>query len=129
MDPYIQYSQTTGSITYYKGDEIIPLGKGWAGNGLGKNNSNMQAVRSVGPLPQGWYSIGEPHTHPTVGPFAMRLTPEKDTEMFGRDGFLIHGPSMNAAKYGEESRGCIVAMRPVREKIHSLVVHRLEVVK
>lgn len=126
---FVTFSQQTGRIAYVDGDLSFVIGFGWAGNGQGKNNHAMQAVRSVGPLPCGWYSIGDPQDHPTVGPFSLRLTPDSGNEMFGRDGFLIHGASKDPAHYGQESKGCIVASRAVRVKIHELGIKRLLVTK
>ena len=125
---HLTYSQSTGEITATSDQGETRLGRGWAGNGRGKNNPKMENVKGVGPLPRGWYSIGEPFKHPTTGPFSMRLTPDPETDMHGRDGFLIHGPAMDANKLGNESHGCIVAARNVREKIHALGITRLQVV-
>ena len=127
-DRFIIYSQSKGTIEYHDSDQAFLIGKGWAGHGAGKNNPELQTVKETGPLPRGWYKIGQPQSHPTVGPFALRLTPDEGNEMFGRDGFLIHGASLNPLKRGEESKGCIVAMRSTREKIHDLGVTRLWVV-
>lgn len=128
--PHIKYVQSTGDMVYYGGPDSLPitLGVGWSGNGEGKNNPTMQAVRCVGPIPVGMWSIGEPFTHPKVGPFAMRLLPLDGTETRGRDGFLIHGPSKNQEHRGQESEGCIILTRDVRERIHSLAPEVLEVV-
>jgi len=126
---YISYSQTTGEIAYHSKDRDFVIGIGWAGNGDGKNRPEYQSAKSTGPLPRGWYHIGAPENHPTVGPFALRLTPYPENEMFGRDGFLIHGAAKDPQKYGQESRGCIVAPRVVRTKIHDLAVTELEVTR
>ena len=126
-DRFISYSQTSGELAFHDGANEFIIGVGWAGHGIGKNNPEYQGVKETGPLPRGWYRIGQPQLHPTVGPFALRLTPLGDTEMFGRDGFLIHGAS--SKNYGQESKGCIVAARSLREQIHELGVQRLQVVK
>ena len=45
----LQYSQSTGALT----DAVKGVvAQGWAGNGEGKNNPEMQEVHSVGPLPE-----------------------------------------------------------------------------
>jgi RHS repeat-associated protein len=57
---YWQYSQSTGQLTYVD-DQTgahTPIGSGYAGNGPGLNNPNMQNVPDIGPLPQGTYTIG-----------------------------------------------------------------------
>lgn len=120
MTPYISFSQTTGQYSFHGEGQDFVIGNGWAGRGAGKNNHEMQAVRETGPLPCGWYSIGAPENHPTVGPYALRLTPLPETQMFGRDGFLVHGAAKDPQKYGQESKGCPILARVGREKIVSL---------
>jgi hypothetical protein len=126
---HLRYEQTTGKI-WVVGDHGTEelLGIGWAGNGAGKNNHGMQDKRGVGPLPVGWYSIGEPETAST-GPYSLRLEPDSSNVMFGRDSFLIHGPAVDKTKFGQESRGCIIAVRPIRVTIHERGLKRLEVVE
>ena len=127
-DRFITYSQSSGEIHYHDVERDFIAGNGWAGHGEGKNNPAMERVKSVGPLPKGWYRIGPPENHPVVGPFALRLTPIFGTEMFGRDGFLIHGAAKDMDHYGQESKGCIVAARVCRERINALGVRRLQVI-
>jgi hypothetical protein len=122
MTDYLTYSQSTGEI---KTDEGISLGIGWAGRGEGKNNPSWQHIVRTGPLPQGWYTIGTPEDHPRLGKFVMRLTPDFDNEMFGRNDFWIHGASTKPRHYGQESMGCIIQFRPSRVKIHESGVTRL----
>lgn len=129
MDDFIRFSQSTGSYTHVLMGAETYLGTGWAGNGDGKNNPAMQHARNTGPLPVGWYRICSPENHPTVGPYALRLVPNGDNKMFGRDGFLIHGPAVDPAKRGHESRGCPIAQRATREAIHALGCEWLEVVQ
>ncbi len=127
-DLYITFNQSTGQIDFHDTDQDFVLGIGRAWNGLGKNNPSMQSVRGVGPLPCGWYTIREPFNHPTCGPFVPRLTPDPGTEMFGWDGFLIHGAALDPAKQGQESKGCIVAARVIRKRIHTLGARRLRLI-
>lgn len=54
-----------------------------------------------GPIPPGKYAIGIPAMHPTLK-LSARLTPTGGQPLFGRDGFLIHGPGPHG------SDGCIV---------------------
>lgn len=110
------YAQSSGNWF----EDGLLIGSGYAGGNLGKqpqgrNNPLMQAVHSVGPIPQGVYDIeGPPFTHPTAGPFCMRLIPRAQTNTFGRSGFMVHG---DTAIPGNASEGCIVLPRAVREKI------------
>ena len=55
-------------------------------------------------------AVAGPH-----GPFVLRLTPAPTNEMFGRDGFLIHGDSIEHP--GSASHGCIILPRAIREAI------------
>jgi hypothetical protein len=127
---FIQYSQSAGTYDLIaEGVPPLRIGVGWAGCGKGKNNPAMQATPSVGPLPRGRYSIGAPFTHPHVGPYAMRLTPLPGTEMFGRDGFLIHGPSICAANRGQESHGCCILEHDKRVALWNTGARILEVIK
>lgn len=100
------------------------LGSGYAGGNLGKNpqgknNPLMQAIHSVGPIPQGRYLIqGPPFVHPSAGPFCLRLLPCAGTDTFGRSGFMVHG---DTPPPGNASEGCIVLPRPVREALWARV--------
>ena len=105
------YSQSSGQITW--DDEAI--GIGYSGHGVGKNNPMMQAIKDVGPIPQGTYSIGEPFDTESHGPFVLRLSPTGATNTFGRSGFLIHGDSVCTP--GLASEGCIILSRVAREHI------------
>ena len=121
----ITFHQSTGVID----KDGVVIGKGWAGNHAGKNNPDMQSVKGIGPLPVGLYTIGLPADHPeSVGRFAMALVPDSANIMFGRSGFYIHGSDQDPHKFGQESDGCIVAMRPIRGTINSDTDRRLRVV-
>jgi len=80
---------------------------GYSGFEQGKNNPQMQNVRDVGPLPCGVWQIGElvPYGH-QLGPNVLPLSPQPGTDTFGRDGFFIHGDSIEHP--GDGSHGCIV---------------------
>lgn len=129
------FKQSTGELTVDNG----LIGNGWAGNDYnpefnpgrihGKNNPLMQRVHNIGPLPQGFYTLGpwEDH-HEGLGPLVAPLVPDGDTEMYGRNGFYCHGPSFDVAKQGNESRGCVVTWHNVRQHIKDLGVTRLQVI-
>ena len=106
------YESSTGKI--FPEGSILQAGIGWAGQGPGKNNPDMQNVEDIGPLPVGRYKIGAPYHHPKLGPVTMDLTPDPANEMFGRSAFRIHG-------FGEDvehaSEGCIIQVKPVRDRI------------
>jgi len=117
------YKQATGQL--FHNDKLI--GIGYSGSPAGKNNPAMQNVRAVGPIPQGWYTIGPAYTEPYEhkAPPVMHLIPDAANEMFGRDGFLIHGDSVAAP--GTASEGCIIMARPIRELVSSSSDRRLQV--
>ena len=109
----ITYQQSSGLVY----QDATPIAQGWAGRGEGKNNPDMQSVRQTGPLPQGIYHIDPWETHHAhLGPMVAHLSPDPGNEMFGRNGFYIHGPS-TGSNYGEESMGCIVVPHEQREMI------------
>jgi RHS repeat-associated protein len=110
-----EYNQTTGQLTHIDDQtgERTEAGTGFAGQGEGRNNPDMQGVSNTGPIPQGEYTIGTQQTNTTgTGTrlaASMRLTPDATNDMQGRAGFLIHG--------GTVSHGCVVTDRTVRDQI------------
>ena len=118
------FSQSNGSVTL--DDAQIALG--WAGNHDGKNNPEMQDAHGVGPLPRGFYTLdGWEEQHPHLGRMVCHLTPDPDNEMFGRDGFYIHGASSDPERHGQESMGCIVLEHVDREIVKNSGETRLQV--
>jgi hypothetical protein len=111
-----QYQQSTGILTR---DEQ-QLAEGYSGNHVGLNNPQMQESRSVGPIPQGNYTILPPHADEKVGPVAMTLVPDPLNLMFGRADFLIHGD--NAAMDHTASEGCIIMPHAVRVAVGQAVL-------
>ena len=87
----------------------------------------MEAAADIGPIPQGdWTIVGPPFNTPEHGPFVLKLEPSATTNTFGRNGFLIHGDSIQAP--GTSSRGSLVFPRSVREEIWSSGNRKLHVV-
>lgn len=101
------------------------LGTGYAGTGAGRNNPDRDHVKNEGPLPRGWYTIGEPRDTPAHGPFVMRLIPDAANEMHGRAGFLCHGDNPQH----DASLGCIVLARTLREALWKSGTRRLQVIR
>jgi len=116
------YNQASGVLSH--DGEVIATG--YSGHGLGENNPSLQDEPMVGPIPQGRYQIGPSFDSETHGPMVMRLTPEPDTNTFGRGGFLIHGDSI--LKPGSASLGCVIMPRLVRVEISASDDKVLEVV-
>lgn len=128
---HLCYFQNQGVLSFVpdSGEPRVLTSQAWAGRGPGKNYHEAQDQPGVGPLPCGWYTLGDPiPQHPRVGHYAIPLIPDAGNEMFGRSGFFIHGASMNPAKAGQESHGCIIASFPVRQEAQRLS-RRLMVVR
>lgn len=114
MDPVLFYHQASGLLQTPQG-QFVALG--WAGNHAGKNNPSMESVHDIGPLPRGLYRVGPwEDQHPGLGPLVAHLE-QVQGDSFGRSGFYFHGPSMDPAHMGQESKGCIVVQHASREKV------------
>jgi len=122
------FEQSTGRMTRPTHDL---LAKGYAGgncgnNPEGKNNPSMQDCKEIGPLPVGFYMLGQLiERHPRLGPFVIVLIPDVDNEMFGRGDFRIHGDTTPA---GNASEGCIILPRWARLEMAHSDDRRLQVV-
>jgi hypothetical protein len=100
--------------------------RGYSGAGRGRNNPAMQAAVGVGPIPQGRWTIAGRRHSANTGPCTLVLTPEPETETFGRSEFRIHGD--NIARPGTASHGCIILPRAVRDAIWASGDRALEVI-
>lgn len=105
---------STGELFLSSSPSTVATGL-YSGKGEGKNNPDLESVHNVGPIPEGWYTIGTPFSSSTHGPFCLPLIPDVTNEMYGRTGFLCHGDSREHP--GEASEGCIIAPREIRETI------------
>ena len=118
------YQQSTGTLTAPDGST---LGAGYSGHGSGLNSPTAQTQADIGPIPQGWWTIGAFFDDPgDKGPIVAHLTPDAGTDTFGRSGFMIHGD--NAAANHSASEGCIILARPLREAIRDSGDARLTVI-
>jgi len=118
----MKYYQATGLLTTELGSKIAI---GYAGRDKGKNNTAMENVSNVGPLPKGKYTIGKPYDSENTGKFTLPLIPFPENKMYGRLGFAIHGDSISAP--GTASRGCIIMPRKAREEVNNCTDKILEV--
>ena len=116
------YDQLSGAL----GKDGQRVATGYSGFGEGKNNPDLENIHDVGPIPKGVYGIGPPQDTPTHGPHVLALTPEPGTNTFGRDGFLIHGDSVQNP--GTASHGCIILPRTARDQIAASGDHQIQVV-
>lgn len=107
------YKQSTGQL-FNKDNALI--GTGYAGSGKGKNNPALQEVENVGPLPRGLYTMKPPVNTVSHGPYAIRLEPHPENQMFGRDGFLCHGERIGQPP-GNASLGCMIQNILVRKRM------------
>lgn len=122
------YEQCSGKLFDGSGEFI---GVGYAGGNCGKNpegvnNPAMQEMRSVGPLPQGLYSLGAVVEGSHLGVFAIPLMPDPANEMFGRSAFYCHGDN----KLGNQSasEGCIIMPPSIRRMIYAGIDSKIRVV-
>ncbi len=109
------YVQSTGML--YRPDGSF-CAQGYSGHADGRNNPAMQNVSNVGPLPVGFYRLGEVSTE--KGPLTIRLNPDRLNEMHGRSGFLVHGNNV----IDDASHGCIIMPNHARQELsHGGVIH------
>jgi len=117
------YSQSTGQLRH----NGVLVSTGYSGAGIsaatGRNNPSMQGVASVGPIPQGLYTIGPLHNSPNTGPNVMNLTPNGHNAQ-GRTDFQIHGNNAT----NNASHGCVVMPPAARQQVSSSLDHQLNVV-
>ncbi len=96
------------------------ISKGYAGKGRGKNNPALQAVKGIGPIPQGIWKMVGVRDSPNTGRFTISLVAQDGNQddihqPTGRSAFRVHGDSIKNP--GTASRGCIVLPRGIREKM------------
>lgn len=94
----------------------VYVGQGYSGHGWGLNNPKAEAIRRIGPLPAGRYTIGPWQDHPHLGKLVAPLTPDLANQMFGRSDFWLHGdnPLMNHTA----SDGCVILSHDLRQTVH-----------
>src|SRR5687767_7547919 len=112
-----RYRQKHGALSRVDrdGTEVV-VGHGYSGRNEGLNNPDMQDVPNVGPIPRGRWTIGAPYDSERIGPFALPLLPDPDTETFGRSAFRIHG-DRRLGPPKSASHGCVILSRDLRELI------------
>lgn len=121
---HIEFTISSGQLVSF--DRLATrsvLGNGYSGTGTYRNRPEYTFLHDRGPIPAGWYTIGAAVDRPeSVGAFALPLTPEPGTEMFGRSDFYCHGDN----SVHDASHGCIVASQLIRQIVATY--HRLQVV-
>jgi hypothetical protein len=119
------YEQDSGDL--FLNGKFIATGYSGAGKrrSQGRNNSDLQHVRGIGPCPRGVWDIKGPRDSKNVGPIAFDLAPRPGTDTLGRSALMIHGDNKNS----DASRGCIIFGRPIRQMIARSKDRTLHVVR
>ena len=95
----------------------------------GFNNYLMQHVHDVGPLPLGFWTIsGPPFNDAEHGDYILRLDPDRNTDVFGRSGFLWHGKPLPPRDIRTGSKGCLCSAYQTRMRVYQSGDTRLLVV-
>lgn len=102
------YRQSDGELLH--DDDFV--GTGYSGAAEGRNNSILEAVEGVGPIPRGLYRIATARFSEHLGPIVMNLDPVGHTAL-GRTAFRIHGDN----KTHTASHGCIILGPAIRRLI------------
>ncbi|MCD4652327.1 DUF2778 domain-containing protein [bacterium] len=113
-----EYAQNTGVLTHINDETGArqEVATGYSGHGEGLNNSDMEDVRDVGPIPRGSYTIGAARNDlGGLGPTVMNLDANEGTDTHGRDLFRVHGDNGNNDQSASE--GCIVLGPAARQEI------------
>ena len=117
-----QYNQQTGQ---FFDDGGVILWNGYSGHGIGRNNPAQERTPNIGPIPKGIYYIDKAFDQiPGKGPCIMHLWPIRNTNVFNRSGFMIHGNNAN----NDASEGCIILGPDTRYQIDAGKDKLLEVV-
>ena len=109
------YESSTGKTYDGEGRYLFTA---YSGHGEGKNNPAMEAVKGVGPIPQGLWRMLPPRNrnqHPDIaageefghtGDYSIPLVPV-DHDAHGRTAIYFHGEKIGAPP-GTTSNGCPV---------------------
>jgi hypothetical protein len=119
-----KYEQHTGKLFDPTG---LYRALGYAGGDEGRhpegvNNTDMESMKCIGPLPRGLYTFQSPVLHSKLGPFAIPLLPDSANIMFGRGDFFCHGDTTPG---GNASMGCLIMPRVIRNLMWASVDHQL----
>ncbi len=119
------WEQSSGSLlcdNWTTGEDGVVDAGGWAGQGEGFNNPFAEGQKGIGPLPQGFYDLGQPeHTH--LGNPSFPLIPWPETrdyiESLGRDpdSFILH--AWNPKRLLLSSEGCPIVSLQSRLELAS----------
>lgn len=118
------YQQSTGKLSL----NGVLVGTGYSGMGADKNQPADESIKNLGPLPEGFYTIGSVMAHGpgATGAYVLPLAPDASDVMFGRSGFYMHGDSISHPGFASE--GCIVMSYAVRIAVATSLDKRLQVI-
>lgn len=107
------YYQESGRL-YDPNGTLAATGYSGAGTTTlqGRNNSAMEDIPNVGPIPQGDWAIGTMMNSAQTGPNVLPLTPVGHNA-HGRNAFQIHGNNAT----NDASHGCVIMPPAVRQAI------------
>jgi hypothetical protein len=106
--------------------DMAVAGSGYSGQPPHVNDTAAVDLKNEGPLPPGWYTMGQPVEGTHLGPLSLPLEPDAENEMHGRGGFYCHGDSIDHPGYASD--GCIILPRSVRDVLAASSDRRLRVV-
>ncbi|WP_223306015.1 tlde1 domain-containing protein [Massilia sp. NR 4-1] len=113
VDKYLVYDQSSGKLSAVENGVEREIGTGYSGDKDHYNDPNSQNLKNKGPLPVGEYQLTDTNNH--KGPLTISLSPDSENQMFGRNGFLIHGD--NKSQNNTASEGCIILDKGARQSI------------
>ena len=97
----------------WQGSEIVA--RGYSGRRPFLNMAAATDRIGLGPIPIGYWTIGNGVDHPNLGPLSIALYPI--TYKGPRSAFFIHGD--NAKRDQSASRGCIILDRRIRDMLNA----------
>lgn len=121
------YFQSTGNFCIGTTERIsndliatfaLHIDRGYSGRGVELNDPASDHIVGRGPIPRGRWHLSPAATHRDLGPTAIRLTRDQDTNAKGRSGFYIHGD--NKSGNMTASSGCIILPLRVRAWIDAM---------
>jgi hypothetical protein len=119
-----RYRVRTGLYEHLRGDGVVvPVAQCYSGHAEGLNNSALERVHNVGPLPLGHYRLLDIRDGGHLGPDVIPIVPVSTTfgyalragvpTIWDRSAFFIHG---NAKTGGTDSSlGCLVTLKGLVE--------------
>jgi type VI secretion system (T6SS) effector TldE1-like protein len=101
------------------GDLLNPRGQfvetGYSGHGMDVDVVADEDQPDMGPIPSGAWTIEDAiKDDPKLGILVIPLTPQPNTNTFGRSAFFIHGDEIGHVGQELASHGCIILSHATR---------------